>query len=341
MSQHSFDKLQELFSTKGFVPNNYFTIGGKYRLVELISAENAISLIVDLGVKYSIPSKDLSKHEYVLLPKVPTGDFMSNISINESDIRSTYREIDQVAVALESEEKLMDLYDKPISLILEDNRVDEKLASTFRQLKRFRMCFRNIPYKIGLVDSDCICLINESNELECYQIQKYPFKKRKMYFIASITTFFKSSKISDDLNAITIQFHDILNSNQLVEVQKVQKMLALKHNFVRQSERAMTIKKKLLKDILDGQKKHQEIADGMINIQTELRSLDPKLTDRQARLKVEYDALDASRSSIIKKLLDMRKQLDEVCLTVDNVCFDNALMFSKIFSNFSVMEKLK
>lgn len=338
----SLDRLKELFESKGFVVNNLFTKDGFYKFVEIVNFKNAISTVVLISDKHKISAENV-KHEYSLVKKdiVDTGERFSN----DANIRSSYQEIDHITRALETEENLTELYDKPISIKGEENRAKEKFLGTMSQLKRFRLCVRNIPYKFILFDDDCVCLLNENSDIESYYISEYKHKKRKIFVTITLENFYEATDIEKDISKIIEQFYDILNSNQKVETMKIQSMIDAKRNVVNQSSRILDMKKKLFDKIKKLQAQHADIVEKNVSAQQKLKSIknnnDPTSRSSVVKFTQDIEKYAEQQHEIVKSIIDTRKELDEICLVVDNILFDNMVMLSQISHNFKVLEMLK
>jgi hypothetical protein len=346
---YSLERLTELFNSKGFVPNNYFTLEGRYKLIEIVNIQTATVMVVDIESKYNIPAKKI-KHEYQLTKRSITGELYSG-PVDEANLRSSYREVDHITKALESEEKLHGLYDKPISLKGEEDKSQQKFSSCFRQMKRFRLCVKNIPFKMVLFEDDCLCLLTEESEVEAYFIDEYRFKRRKIFITTSLSNFFSSDDVSQSILKISDQFYDILNENQKIETNKIQAMIDAKKNIHNQSNKILEIKKKLRSKIQDYQKKHSLLAERQQELHKknrELRVENPSGITREninshqiLKNTEEINNNDSKMQEFVKIVIDTRKELDELFLVVDNVLFDNMIMLTKTTENFKVLERLK
>jgi len=346
---YSLKNLNTLFESKGFVANNYFTLDGNYKLVEMISFKSATSIIVHIDSKYKVPSQKL-KHEYTLLKKDVSGDLISGVA-NEGSLRSSYKEIDHISKALQTEEKLSELYDRPISLKGEEDRSLEKFSSTIRQMRRFRLCVKNIPYKFVLFDDDCICVLSDESEIETYYAPEYKHKKRKIFVSTSLSNLFASEDIDSSVMKITDQFHDILQENQKTETLRIQDMIDTKQNILSHSKRVLDIKKKLMAKIALLQKNHTILMDRTIELTQKKKDTNSKLTQNILNESTARSILESIRQELakneeqqhdmVRNIIDSRKELDELCLVVDNILFDNMVMMSRISANFRVLEMLK
>ena len=336
---YSISKLDNLFSSKGFVPNNYYILDGFYKMVEIINFKTATSLVVVISDKYKIAARG-GKHEFNLIKKNVTGDMLNSI-VDEATLRSSYQEIDHISKALESEEKMHEIYDKPISLKGEEDKSMEKFASNIRQMKRFKLCVRNIPYKFLLIDDDCMCLLNNDSEIETYYITDYKIKKRKLFITTMLENFFEVDDIEQSVNTISEQFYNILQENQKTETSKIQGMIDAKRNIATQSKKILQMKQQLLDSIKSLKQQHS----ALMNKQNELmrKNKDSKLqgTVEMNVRNLEIAKIDEKQRDIIKNIVDSRKQLDELCLVVDNILFDNMVMLTRITSNFKILERLK
>lgn len=337
---YSAERLDALFTSKGFVSNNYFTLNGMYRMVEIVNFHNAGSLMVYIGDKYQIPSQE-KKHEYKLIKKDVVVDTSHGVP-DEANLRSSYREIDHISRALQTEGQLHDIYDKPISLRGEEDKSQDKFNSTIRQLKRFRLCVRNIPYKFALFDDDCLCLLNDESEVESYFIDNYKYKKRKIFIITSLENFFKTDDIEQNVGKIIEQFYGILQTIQTIETQKIQSMIDAKRNIANQSKKILAMKQKLYDKIMASQKQHVALTERqqeLLKKKKEIRGGDNKVQLEKIQLDIQKN--DDLQRDIIKTILDTRKELDELYLVVDNLLCDNMIMLTKIQENFMLLERLK
>lgn len=345
---YSLSRLISLFESKGFVPNNYFTFEGNYRLVEIINVQSATSIIIDIGTKYLVPAQK-EKHEYKLTARQVTSDIQAG-PIDEAHLRTAYQEIDHITKALESEEKLHDLYDKPISLKGEEGKSQEKFTSCYRQMKRFRLCVRNIPYKLALFEDDCLCLLNENADLEAFFVEEYRFKKRKIFVTTNLANFFNSNDIEESVNKILEQFYTILSDNQKIETGKIQAMIDAKRNIAQQSKKILDMKKKLFNKIQDCQRKHKELTERQQTLRKKMKELkiptgqsgsDAYNRQQGEKISTEIAKNDDVLQEYVKIILETRKELDELFLVVDNVMFDNMIMLTKTTENFRILERLK
>jgi hypothetical protein len=336
----SFNRLNDMFESKGFLGSAYYTIEGYYRLAEVVNLNNAVSLVIYIDPKHRIKSCN-SKYEYSLIPKEVASDALPGF-VDEADLRSSYREIDHISKALEDEEKLQDIYDKPISLKGDESKTQEKFSGSIRQMKRFRLCVRNIPYKLCLFDNDCLCVLNDNSEIENYFIEGYKAGTRKLFITTSLDNFYHCSDIEVDVRKIQEQFYGILQSNQKIETSKIQSMIDAKKNVADQSRRIMGIKQNLFDKINSLQDKHSDTIIRKKQVQKLIKAHKPsEPAGALEALRQEMKELEDKRADLISTIITSRKELDELCLVVDNILFDNMLMLTKISNNFKLLERLK
>lgn len=339
---YSFERLVELFSTKGFVTNNIFALDGFYRLVEIVNFRTAASLLIYIENKYRIESVN-NKREFKLIPKAVDGTNYLLGSADEAMMRTKYQEIDHIEKALQDEARIQEIYDKPISLKGEEEKSQEKFSSTIRQLKRFKLCVKNIPYKFALFDEDCMCLLNPESELESYFIEGFKNKKRKIYVITSLTNFFTTDDVSQNVSKIFEQFYSILQTNQKIETQKVQAMIDAKRNITDKSKKIIASKDKLFVKIQNLHKQHSQLIDKEKLLAARRKELRKSGEDKHSleRITAESEKNNEQQTETIRNIIDSRGELDEICLVVDNLLFDNTVMLNKIAHNFTLLDKLK
>ncbi len=342
----SLERLNALIEEKGFVPNNYFTQDGVYRLVELVGLRSAISLVVTIPEKYRIDATS-QKYEYEIVPKAPSAEAPTSL-YDDASLRRTYKEIDHVARMLESEDKLHEMYDRPISLAGEEVKSIEKFGSTVRQMKRFRLCVKNIPFKLLIVDDDCLCLLNEENEIETFFATDYRNRHRKIFVTTSLENFFKTADIEKSIASINEQFSRLLSENHNSETIRIQQMIDGKRNIVKQSQKILTIKKALEGEIAGLRRKHGNMGEIYTALDKKKRgyaALSPSTVNAQAQVRAQVQRLDeemtkneVAQQEIIKSILEKTKKLDEINLVVDSVLFDSMTMLTKIQDNFRVLD---
>jgi hypothetical protein len=341
----SLDRLNNLIEEKGFVPNNYFTHEGVYKLVELVGLRSAISLVVTIPSKYRINATN-QKYEYEIVAKT-LSDVQASL-YDDASLRRTYKEIDHVARLLESEEKLHEIYDQPISLAGEEVKSVEKFASTVRQMKRFRLCVKSIPFKLLIIDDDCLCLLNEENEIETYFASDYRNRHRKIFVTTSLENFFKTPDIEKSIASINEQFSRILSENHHSETLRIQQMIDGKRNIVKQSQKILALKKALEGEITGLRRKHGTLGEtysGLDKKRRGLAALTPSTVNAQAQVRAQIQRIgeemaknEVAQQEIIKSILEKTKKLDEMNLVVDSVLFDSMTMLTKIQDNFRVLD---
>ncbi len=338
---YSLERLLELFQGKDFVTNNFYTLDDKYKYVEIVNLHSAVSLIVDIDEKYAIEAQQ-RKHEYKLHKKTVDGDITSG-QLDEAELRSNYREIDHISKALESEEKLQELYDKPISLKGEEVKSQRKIIGCFCQLERFKHCFKNIPFKLTLFEDDCLGVLTEDSKVEAFFVQDYKIKKRKIFVSTSLNNFFTCDNIEQSIDKIGTQFYDILDTIHKVETNKIHSMIEQKRSVQSQSKKIMTIKTTLRKTISEYQAKHADLIEKQQSLHRKLKELQ-KQPNLSVNITRHEDAIRSNEQTLqeyVKKIMETRKQLDEIVLTVDQIFFDNTVMLSRITENFKLLETLK
>jgi len=321
----SLARLRTLFEQKSFVINQLFTLEGKYHLVEIISLNSAVSILVSINAKYAIPSEG-GKHEYTLVNK--TAATHARILADELTLRGSYKEIDHLSQLLQSEEKLSEIYDKPISLQGEEEKSQDKFGGISRQLLRFKLSVRNIPFKFALADDDCLCLLNSNNDVECFFIESYRMKKKRIFVTVPLDVFFGATDPEADVIKILDQFHNMLQGNQKLETTKIQSMIDNKRNVAAQSRRIFDMKEKLIAQIVSSQRQHGVL----VSKRRELDVKDPRL---------EMPKIDEQIKKVLAEVSNARKKLDEITLVVDEILFDSMLYLTRIQENFQAFDKLK
>lgn len=336
--EYSFTRLMKFLAEKGYVTERRYSIRDEYRFLHVISTIDACEILLDIGTKYKFrPLKD--KYDLELLPK-DSRELTSDLtrSHNESELRSIYREIDHLDQYLQTEEQATNGYRKPISLVGEGKKSQDKMASTCRQLSRFKLCLTNLPYRLAMIDDECLC-VSSGDVIESFFIQSFRTRKRKLIVVVSLELFGQSTSIGESVRTLLDQFYDILDNNQKVQTGKIQKMIDNKRDIVVTSNNIINRKSILTSQIDQAEKILEECNRREKAVYKEKSTVkDPK---RISELGDEMKKLEHLKADTIKKILELRESYNEMTLMVDNVLFDNMIMLMNIGNNFKTLEKVE
>ena len=353
--QHSFNKLENLLSSNGFLPKSIFTIDGYCVYIEIFNVYNAETFLLYIPSKFNIKTDkgNIYKINYIDMEK--DDDIVTKYTDEKSkdEIKENYGEI-----ILESnittdniEQSLNENYNKDIKLKNINKDDKSKLKDIFRQISRLKQLTSNIKYKISILYKNYLCSIKKDETIECYYISHYPLNKsgRKLYITIDLKTFYeKIDTLLEDIILLKNSMFKILNQNQIKHTKLLYDMLDNKDKLLQYS--SMITKKK-------------EYYKTYIN---ELENMLKKLNENETQLNKErliiYNKNDSGMRGIhndiekshvifkldekIEKLIELRHELTEdiiktryeqefLVLEIDKVLYDNSVMLNEIIKNFN------
>lgn len=352
---HSFNKLENFLSSKGFFPQNIFTIDSYCVYIEIFNIYNAETILLYIPSKFNIKAErgNIFKINYIDMEQDDNIVTKYTDEKSNKEIKENYEEIsldNNTNINGNIEDNLNENYNKNIELKNINSNDKSILKDIFRQLTRFKQLTHNIKYKTSILYKNYLCSIKKDETIECYYISNYLLNKnfRKLYITIDLKTFYEKIDILlDDIKVLKNSMYKILNQNQIKHSKLLHDMLQNKDKLLQYS------------GMISKKKEYYETYIG------ELESMLKKLNENELEMNKERLLLnnkndhgvkgmhsDIEKSHVLykideklEKLVDLRHELTEdiiktrneqeiLVIEIDKILYDNSVMLNEIIKNF-------
>ena len=355
----SIQKLIDLLVRKRLFPRRYFALRGFCVYIELLVVKTADILLLYIPEKYKIKIQNdhnVFNIEYVQLSDEGTvpGDYTEepeNIAIENKyqEIRIDDDDDDDKNI----EDVLENNYNRPLDLKNIGTADLKCLKETFRQLKRLKLCVKNLRYKLCIQHRNYMQCIRPDDTFEVFSILEYTGKNISNLFITTdLESVFTTNNIEDDVKTVRQGVYKILDINQTKHVNTMEKILENKLRFLKNVEhlrgkkQVYTTQLKKLEDMLS------KVQSEEIMVREEI-----KLTEDRYRLNSSFQG-DIEKTHIVNRhkeklstlmnitqeitdyILKIKFNLENISLKLDKTCFDNTVMIDTILQNFVDVSEL-
>lgn len=356
----SISKLEQLLSTKGFIPNKYFMMHDVCVYIEVVSISNAdiFMLYVPSKYKFKIQKPNCYKIKYVNI--INNDNTVDDYAGKQDDytLEKSYGEIDlnNGHGDQNMESYLESKYKKKISLKDVSTEDNKEITNLLRQLKRLSFCVQNVDYKLVVLYKNYICAIKRDNEIECYRIKKYPSKNsRKLYISVDLELFYtKIDSLTLNMDTIKKGLYHILDKNQINHTKTLTKLLEEKKDTMELSEKAYQKKQEYDNHIEELQKMLDIMTESGKDIisridEEENRYHNPGLkglhkdiekSRKIGQLNTELDKINRIKQEIVTTMFKLQTKKENTILEIDKIMFDNTVMLESILKNFADLGKL-
>ncbi len=372
----SIQKLDDLFLTKGFIPKRYFKLHNLCVFIEVISSKSADTFMISLPSKYKFDlsgNVDLRSDADIFRLKAVSTEERDDItdeyagSPDNIDLEKKYAEVEmdttlpfknrglkQVSMA----ERLIETYKRPISLKDLEKQDTLDVKDIFRQLKRLRYCVQSIRYKLIIIFKSYLCVLNLDDSIECFYIRNFSQSQNNRNLLVTCDLelmYEKIDSIEDDIRHVMNGIYKVLDKNQLAHSKNLQLLLekrsdaAVSSEFIYRKKEGMktymTSFENLLSSTVGSEKKVLEKLAQLRERREQEASTkglysDIEYSHEKKRIEDELAKIRRVKGEIMENIIKVKERLENICLTVDKILFDNIVMLDTIFENFDQLGEL-
>lgn len=254
------------------------------------------------------------------------------------------------------EDQLVDNYRKPLSLSNIAESDIKILKSLYRQLRRLRYSTESIPYKISILYKNYICAIRRDDSVDCFLVKHHPREDiKKMLIVIDLETVYKKdNKILEDISIVRYGIYRIIEKNERIHRRILSKMIQNKDAFFNHIEQIQERRENYstqlskLEEILNilskaEERQHIELHElkntknnGIYKgMQTDLNRV-----YGTTKIEGELENINSLKNETILLIEKIRKNKENSMLSIDELMFDNIIMFDGISRNFSELNKI-
>lgn len=351
----SIAKLQDFLSSKGFVPNKYFTMEGSCFYIELFCLKTADIFLLYIPSKYDIQVKSDNNVFKIKYIDMSNSDNITDEYAGQPDnldIENAYGNM-QVQLSPDKdkmEEHLESHYRHGISLsdISKDDTTD--LKGAYRQLKRLKYCVQNLKYKLAIIYKNYLCAIRRDESIDCFTAKNYPREDcKQLMVVIDLETFYdKSEKLVEDIQVVRQSIYRVLERNQNMHGRVMEKIIENRKDIALIPQLVEVKKNKYDTMVTQLQEMLAIMSEAEKNVIAELYELNQNNSDglqndinrvhHKSRLEKELDKINSIRGSISKHMFVLREKRENAILSVDKIMFDNTVMFDCMVKNFAKLK---
>ncbi len=372
----SIQKLDDLFLTKGFIPKRYFKLHNLCVFIEVISSKSADTFMISLPSKYKFDlsgNVDLRSDADIFRLKAVSTEERDDItdeyagSPDNIDLEKKYAEVEmdttlpfknrglkQVSMA----ERLIETYKRPISLKDLEKQDTLDVKDIFRQLKRLKYCVQSIRYKLIIIFKSYLCVLNLNDSIECFYIRNFSQSQnnRNLLITCDLELMYeKINSIEDDIRHVMNGIYKVLDKNQLAHSKNLQLLLekrsdaAVSSEFIYRKKEKMKIYMTSFEDLLSSTvESEKKVLEKLAQLrerreqEASVKGLysDIEYSHEKKRIEDELAQIRRVKGEIMENIIRVKERLENMCLTVDKILFDNIVMLDTIFENFDQLGEL-
>jgi hypothetical protein len=357
----SIKNLQKLLLKSSFMTDTVYYYDNLVLFINAISNKNGERLLVYIPSKYSIPvvnkRENFYEIDYLEVSEDGTiaGDYAGTV---EEDIDKTYESlsIELATGGKSSEHVINDLeeqYNYPLSLKDIGQKDIKELKQIFRQLKRLKLCVRNVKYKVSIMYRNYLCRIRRDDTMEGFFIKGYrgnPFNK--MSISIDLESFYSHQNIVYDVKLLRRGIYNVLNKNQLQHTRNLNRVLDRK-NILNTSTLSIKRRQKVYNLVIARIELMLEKLDEAEDFYIEkIKEINEKYAgatrlhqdiskNNEKKKYIQYlDDIAKTKKDINSLFSIVKEKYEDLSLKVDKICFDTTVMLSAIAQNFNLLGQI-
>jgi len=347
----SIAKLQDLLYEKGFLSTRYFIMDGACFYIELYSRFSADTFFLYMPSRYNFEPPTTADAVYKIKYIDMTLEENKADEYTGGDIGRPDQAIQLSPDRDKLEEHLENNYKHQISLKDISDEDTAVLKTIYRQMRRLRYCVQNLKYKLGVVYKNYICAIRRDDTIDCFIVKHLSRQdSKKLLVIVDLETFYeKNDKLLEDISTVRDSVYQILERNQNMHTRVIDKMVQNRKDIAvipEYTEKKKAIHEALLRDYTN---LLQVMNNAEKKVVDEIRALDGSeptglqsditRAHQKTRLDKEIAKIRALKEEISRGIAILREKRENSLINVDNLMFDNTIMWDCMVKNFSRLKE--
>lgn len=363
-------KLKNFLELHNFIPIAYFFMDGSCFYIHILMSNTGDEIFLYIPSKYEFTlqeekGKKLSQEDSKSLKEIESQSYnMVYLEMNpdesitneyagepdEQSLLETYGEMINLSSNKEKiEEYLENNYKRaiPVNMIMKEDR--SIIKSIYRQTRRLKYCVQDIPHKIGIMYKDSLCSIRRDNSLNCFLFKNYNNKNcKKLFVISDLESFYeKIEKIPDETKLVKDSLLKVLTKNQGSHVSLLDTLIKSKNDIIsipikaeekrKNYEILLNDARKTMEKIVETEKHTLSEIDALLNRKATEIGLhhDINIAYQEKQLQDKMSDMLSKKTKMNTLIIDLQDKLSNSVLNIDDMMFDNNVMFDTIVKNFA------
>lgn len=346
----SLKKIQTLLYRSGFIIDEFYFISEKCEYVKCNSINTGETIVIKISRSFSFRPDASSMYNLNLI------DFEVGENVTEKyseypskkDLKKKYGNMLKLATSVNDEQMEADLENKyKMNLELKTVERDQLIVvkSCFRQLRRISLVLTGLKYKVCILNQQYFTVVNDNDVIDSFYIRSYNGgnPERRFYVMIDLEYFYeKMQSIDYDVQTIQESIYAVLDRNS-VETGEVFSQISKElpqheGNSVEinktkiDTQTAIAAIKAQLATLNTRQdellKQHSEL-----NTKSTSYFNDAGVISKKGAIKKKLDVVDSEKQKLLNDLQNLKRKVDDIYLSADNIEFDNCIMMNGILKN--------
>lgn len=348
----SVNKIEKFFYDNGFFVSRYYTYHDHCIYFEVlhIATSEIVLIHVPFDMNFKVPESitlqkiDLQMGNEVVEKYTEMPDKM-NLENRYSELPF---QLDIESQRMNIEEKLEESY--KTNMELKDlNKDIGVLKNIYRQLSRLKLCVQNLKFKIALSFQNYLGVIDKDNTVECFLLKNMQESRpnRQFYVVCGFEMAFDKIKtIITNITEIKTGIFHVLDKNQSKHTYNIKKLLYEVQHIDKLSSFIVAKKAEIKNNILIltsslqkllGREKELLVEMGNCKTTGDMHS-DINYVHGKAKVQKKIDEIQETKEEIIKEILSLKGELENVYLSTDRIEFDSTVMISDVIKNMQELQ---
>lgn len=350
----SISKLRKFLEEKNLQINRFFTQDGYCFYIELLNLHSS-----DIFFLYIPSSYDIRVEQSENVYDMKSLDITNSENIADEYAGEIQEDDNNIIISNDKEnieEHLENNYKKPISIKDISEEDIKQLKTIYRQIKRLKNCVENINYKICITFKNYMCSIRRDNTIDFFTNKPrnsrgiYNRKECKQFFVVIDleTLYKKTTEFINDIQTVKNSIYNILERNQITHTYILDKLTNNKDNIYNIPD--LIHKKKVKYDSLLDElytmlsimnKEKEKVKYNTENISNDhMQSLENDINrvHLKSRTEKEIIKIESIINEITKNINIIREKRENTLLNIDNIMFDNTVMYDSMIRNLSKLK---
>lgn len=341
----SISKLQKFLNDRELQIKNLFVLDNYLFYVELLSLKSSDTFFLYIPSKYDIVVDDKEHYKMKYIDISNSEHVADEYGENkEDDTENILLSTDKENI----EEHLQNNYKKtiPIGEISEEDV--KELKAIHRQIKRLKNCVENIKYKICISYKNYICTIRRDNTIDFFTIKNFSRKNyKKLFVILDLETLYENNEdFIGDIQTVKKSICRVLERNQNHHTYLLDTLMNIKVDIPERHEKnkirydyLIAELENMLKIMSKAEEKEMENLHKLNEEKENGLQNDIARVHRKSQIEKELMKIEDIKNEIIKNINIIREKRENTILNVDNILFDNTVMFDSMLKNFAKLKQ--
>jgi hypothetical protein len=336
-----FSTIEQFLDTNDFQIIRVWESDGKIFIIEIASRIRAIPIMIIVGAGVTIYTQDYPRFQINYSAVTQTDD-----NPTELELQHQYSDTD-IPIVAHDKERLNQMYKQ--SVIIKNNRhtVQDQLRSIQNQLQRLKFSIQGLPYKLAIVQDNCLGILNPQDDVFTYTIKNHLKNSRTLYVVVQLDSIYDNIKTMDiETEQIINGIHKMLTKNQQSHINSLKTLIQEKETILHQTAQEITDRNDLLVLQQEYQNSMSLLNRKIKELNHELKNLkefssaslhlDMKRNHQIQQIEGNIERLKSAQNKLLKTLKEIQVNVFHQSLLLDDKMFTSMIMIKRIFNNFDL-----